>query len=102
MASKLHAFSGRYIGKKRLEEINPPKPVSLDRNFKTKRHPQAPGRTRNILTILKVIRLRNIISLTNGYDRKVERFKGSMPKASSKPSKPIRPSRNSTAQPIKS
>ncbi len=97
-ASKLSAFSNRCIGKKRPEKINLLKPVSLDRNSKTKRYLQALDRTKSVSTTLKVIRLRNAIFSINGFDRKVGRFKGSTLRVSSKLSKLMRPSRSGTVQ----
>ena len=102
ITSKLPIFSNRYIGKRPYEEINLLKPVSLNRNSKTKRHLQIPNRIKNVLTILKVIRLRNVIFSTNGYTLKIEKFKKNMPKVSSKFSKPMRLLKNGTALFIKS
>ena len=97
-ASKSPAFSGKCIGKRPHEETRPPKPDSPDRNSKTKRYPQALGRTRSVSTALKATRLKSAIYSINGSDRKVGRSKGSTPKVSSKPSKPTRPSKSGTAR----
>src|SRR6266699_533746 len=84
IASKLLAFSSRYIGKNRPEEIKLPKQDSPDRNSKTKKYLKILNRTKNVLTILKIIYLRNVIFSTNSYTLKVRRSKENMLKVSSK------------------